>query len=303
MITTNLSNSVPMSLRGFATKAVGNTIVKEVFITEEDRAFIQKCCFVNLVLAGGSETHQNDITSFLFLTMLSTDTINFFLEKESGGVFSEVAVLDGSTLGVIFVLGSLDNPLLAGFKLNWADVLSAHGEGNYRIRTDRVILTVADSIFSINYNLKTYSPELADNTIWIEWVQNGQIIDGLDYTGLNWFQAVRFPGFFGQTQTEFEEEVWKDINFENFQIRNELTFSHKCEIGVMPSCIGDILNNVFQANTVLITDYNQRNYDYTIIRKQVKLTEINETTYDKNRQAVYNLTFSDRKGNHIKINC
>ena len=303
MITTNLSNSTPMSLRGFATKIIANTLVEEIFITEEDRAFIFRCCFVNLVLAGGSETHQNDITSFLFLAILPTDTIDFFLEKESGGVFSEVAVLNGSALGILFGLGTLTNPLLTGFKLNWADVLIAFGEGNYRIRTDRVLVTGSDSILSINYNLKTYSAILADNTIWIEWIQNGQIIDGFDYTGLNWFQSVRFPGFFGERQTEFEEEIWKDTNFENFQIRNELTFNHKCQIGVMPSCIGDILDNLFQADTILITDYNQKNYDYTIIRKPVKLTEINETTYDKNRQAVYNLTFSDRKDDHIKINC
>ena len=130
-----------------------------------------------------------------------------------------------------------------------------------------------------------------------------QIIDGLDYTGMNWYQAIRFPGFFGKRQKEFEEEVWKDTNYENWQIRNELNFTYKCEIGMIPSCIGNVLDNLLQANTTLITDYNQKNFDYNIIQKPVRLAEISETKYDNNRQAVYNLTFSDRKDNHIKINC
>lgn len=295
-----------MTLRGFATQTVANVITEQIFITEEDKDFISKCCFLNLVLAGGSESHQNDITSFLFKADRATTAIDFFLEKETNGVFDEIAVLNGSTHGTLFGLGTLSNLLLAGFKLNWSSVLSTFGEGNYRIRTDRTIFFLVSftfPVFSINYNLRTYSPELADNTIWIEWIQDGQIIDGLDFTGLNWFQAVRFPGFFGEKQTEFDEEIWKDVNFENFQIRNELNFTYKCEIGVIPSCIGDILPNLLQANDIFITDYNIKNHDYTFIRKPVRLAGIEETKYDNNRQAVYNLTFSDRKDNHIKINC
>ena len=294
-----------MTLRGFATQIVGNVITEQIFITEEDKDFISKCCFLNLVLAGGVESHQNDKTAILFSVPLLTIifTIRFFLEKETNGVFNEVTELKDSTHGTFFGLETLNNPLLTGFELDWSSILDEFGEGNYHFRTDRVTFFGTDSVFSINYNLRTYSPELADHTIWIEWIQNGQIIDGLDFTGLNWRQSVRFPGFFGEKQTEFEEEIWKDVNFENFQIRNELNFTYKCEIGVIPSCIGDILPNLLQANDIFITDYNIKNHDYTFIRKPVRLVGIEETKYDNNRQAVYNLTFSDRKDNHIKINC
>ena len=72
---------------------------------------------------------------------------------------------------------------------------------------------------------------------------------------------------------------------------------------MIQSCIGDILPNLLQANTIFITDYNIKNFDYRLIQKPVKLAEINETKYNNNRQAVYNLTFSDRIDDHIKINC
>lgn len=303
MIVTTLNNPTPMPVRGFATKIISNIITEKVLLPEEEKAFIADCCFDNLVLAGGVEKHQNDTTSFLFATEGAADSIAFFLEKETSGVFNEVAILDGSTFGTFFGFGGFDSPLIIGFKLSWFFVLSAFGEGNYRIRTDRNTILSQDSVFSVNYNLKTYSPELADHTIWIEWIQNGQIIDELDYTGLNWFQAIRLPGFFGERQTEFEEEIWKDTNFNNFQIRNELNFTYKCEIGMIPSCIGDILPNLLQANTIFITDYNIKNFDYRLIQKPVRLVEINETKYNNNRQAVYNLTFSDRIDDHIKINC
>ena len=215
-----------------------------------------------------------------------------------------MAILNDDTLGTFFPIGSFaTQPLLTGFKLEWSKVLVAHGEGNFKIRIERNLVTGSDILFTINYLLKTYSAELADNTIWIEWIHNGEILDELDYTGIEWFQSIRLPGFFGNKQTEFEEEIFKASNFETFQIRNELTFPRLVEIGPIPSCVGDFLPNLVQANIIQITDYNVRNHDYFLQQKVVRLKEINETRYDRERLAVYNLTFTDRKEDHIKINC
>ena len=300
MITTQLPNGSPMNLQGFATAAIPNVLVPQVFAEEEDRAFVAQCCYNNLTLAGGSEPFQNDIKAVLFKVFNVADTIDFFLEKET----VEVAALNDNTLGTFFPIGSFPTqPLLAGFKLEWEKVLAAHGEGNYKIRIERNLIIGNDIIFTINYNLKTFTAELADETIWIEWIHNGEIIDELDYTGIDWFQSIRLPGFFGNKQTEFEEEIFKDSNFQTFQIRNELTFPRLVEIGPVPSCVSDFLTNLVQANIIQITDYNLRNHDYFLQQKVVRLSEINETTYDRERLAVYNLTFTDRKEDHIKINC
>lgn len=301
MITEQLPNGTPMTLRGFATAVIPNVLIPQVFPDEEDRAFIARCCYDNLTLAGGTEPFQNDITSVLFKTFDPSDTIDFFLEEDVAG---QVAILDDNTLGTFFPIGSLPTqPLLAGFKLEWEKVLAAFGEGNYKIRIERSLLTGTDTIFTINYNLKLFTAELADNTIWVEWIQNGEIIDGLDYSGTEWFQAIRLPGFFGNKQTEFEEELYKNTNYETFQIINELIFNREVQIGPIPSCIGDFLPNLVQANIIQITDYNVRNFDYLLLQKVVKVKEISETTYDRERQAVYNMTFTDRTEDHIKINC
>lgn len=301
MITTQLPNGTPMDLRGFATAVIPNVLIPQVFPDEEDRAFIAKCCYDNLALAGGTEPFQNDISSFLFKVFDQSDTIEFFLEKDQ----VEVAILNDNTLGTLFPVGSFSTQLLlVGFKLEWSKVLIAHGEGNYRIRIERNLLTGTDTLFSINFNLKAFTAELADNTIWIEWIQNGDIIDGLDYTGIEWYQAIRLPGFFGNKQTDFEEEVWKDTNYETFQLKNELKFEIPCEIGPIPSCAGSFIPNLLQANIIQITDYNVFNFDYFFQQRVVKLSDIGDTDYGKrNRLAVYNLTFTDRKENHIKINC
>ena len=198
MITINLPNGSPMNLQGFATSIIPDVLIPQVFLTDEDKGFVAQCCYDNLVLAGGSEIYQNDITSLLLKGFDSSDTIVFSLEKDQ----VQVTPLNDNTYGTIFPFGSFsDFPFYAGFKLNWASVFTAFGEGNYRIRTDRVLVTGSDSLFTINYHLKTFSTDLADNTIWFEWIQNGEIIDGLDYTGLNWYQAIRLPGFFGNKQT------------------------------------------------------------------------------------------------------
>ncbi len=284
--------------------AISEVISDQEFPTDEEREFVARCSYENLVLAGGSEIYQNDKTAILFKKFIEADTIDFFLEKETNGTFSEVAVLNNNTYGTIFNFGDfIPQPFYKGFLIDWASVLSGKGAGNYRVRIDRATILATDSIFTVEYCLKTFTTALADTTIWLEWIQNGQIIDGLDYTDLNWYQAIRLPGFLGKRQDEFEEELWKDINFVNNQIRNELTFNYLFEAGPIPSCVGRDLDNFKQGNTIQITDYNKNNYDYLIQRKPLKITEINETDYDENRQAIFNYTFSDRTDNHIKINC
>ena len=301
MIVKQLLNSDPMTLGGFATAVIPNVLIPQVFPDEEDREFVQICCFDNLTLAGGSEPYQNDITSILFKVFDQSDTIEFFLDQDGIG---QVAALNDNTFGTLFPIGSFTSqPLLTGFKLEWAKVLDVHGEGNYKIRTERVLLTGTDTLTSINYHLKTFSALIADETIWIEWIQNGEIIDGLDYTGTEWFQAVRVPGFFGNRQDELEEDIYKNSNYETVQLRSELLFNRTVEVGPVPSCIGDFLTNLFQANIIQITDYNVRNFDYLLQQKVVKVKEIGETTYNRERLAIYNLTFTDRTENHIKINC
>lgn len=300
MIVTQLPNTDQMSLRGFATAVIPSVLIPQVFPDEEDRAFVVRCCFDNLVLAGGDELYQNDVSSVLFKVFDPIDTISFFLDKDD----VEIAVLNDNALGTLFPVGSFPSqPLLTGFKLDWASVLTAHGEGNYKIRSERVLITGTDTITSVNYHLKTFSAELADETIWIEWIQDGEIIDGLDYTGTEWFQAIRLPGFFGNRQDELEEDIYKDGNYKTIQIKSELLFNRIGEIGPVPSCIGDFLPNLIQANIIQITDYNVRNFDYLLQQKVVKVKEIGETTYNRDRLAVYNLTFTDRTENHIKINC
>jgi len=305
MITTTLTNGTPMTLRGFATQRIVNLIIPQDTLTEEDRGFVAGCCYVNLTLAGGTGAHQNDVSSFLYKRYDSTHTIDFDLEKEAGGTYASVALLVDDTYGTFYDFGDnrfKGNDNLKGYKIKWASVLSSFGEGNYRIKIDRVLYT-SDTLYTNNYNLRNYSVDLADNTIWIEWTQNGQIIDGIDYTGIDWYNAMRVPGFFGNEQLKFEEEEWKDSNYANWQIRNELIPNYKCEIAVIPCCIGREFRNLLQANITKITDYNIKNFCYNFIRRSVRLKDIGETKYNTTRQAVYNLTFSDRTENHIKINC
>lgn len=300
MITKELVNDTPMTLRGFATAVIPNVLIPQEIPDEEDRAFVVQCCYNNLVLAGGDKPYQNDITSVLFKVFDQNDTVEFFLDKD----LVEVAALNDNALGTLFPIGGFPSqPLLTGFKLDWAKVLIAHGEGNYTIRTERNLLTGTDTIVSVNYNLKTFSLQLADETVWIEWIQDGEIIDGLDYTGIQWFQAIRLLGFFGNRQEEIEEEIFKNSNYQTTQIKSEIFFNRIAELGPIPSCIGDVIPNLIQANIIQITDYNLNNFDYLLQQKVVKLKERADTEYNSKRLAVYNFTFKDSTENHIKINC
>lgn len=308
MITIDLPNTTPDTVDGIATMIVANVLTPSVSFSEEDREFLFNCCYQNLVLAGGTKDWQKDRSAFLFRKELTTDTIVMTLQKEIVGVFTDQLTITDDTYGTFYDFGDLtnaDNPTssrLTGFLLDWDLVLSGLGEGNYRLKIDRDIMGVIDKIFTIDYVLKNYTPGQADQTIVIDWVQNGEILNGLDYTGLNWLNSIRVPGFFGNRQEQKEETLFKNSRYQTSQIRSEITFSYTLEIGLVPQCIISELDNMKQGDTMQVTDFNKKNWDYSLNQIPVKITEIDETTYSE-RMAHLLMTCEESQQNRIKFSC
>lgn len=235
------------------------------------------CCFSLSVLAqlSGTVDTENDKVRVLFAREENITDILLKLDKFVAGSFSEVANLTDDTYGTNFPFAffqtlNADGSVLKnyrGYEIEWQKVLIAFGEGTYRIRTEETtIFATTVNNFSLEWCLKIYTPERADGTVRISYIQDGIIADinnyklTKDYFGLNWFNQIRIPAFFGNETSTYEREY---VEFTNRQ-RKSIADTQEPEFSLntrrLPSFVHDILKtDVLQANQILITDYNKNN--------------------------------------------
>jgi len=303
MITKDIPNNIPSYLRGMATFSVANIVEVQIKRTLEVKDYEASCCFRNYVFGETviTEDWKNDKYSEIAKRILSTDTVVFTLQRNLTGTWVNYAVIVDDTYGEFYNFGDLSNADLTGFIVDWQKVLTLVGAGNYRLKTDTTIIGVSDEILSPSFVVREYDEDLADMTIRIEWYLNSNILNAIDYGGLNWYNSFRYPGFFGDTQDETENINYKDSDYESFNVRRDITRKYNCEIGWMPQCMDEQLDFIKQADRIVITDSNLKNYDYSLNQKELTLDNIDETQYDHiDRLAKFNLKFNDKVQNRIK---
>lgn len=306
MIVTDISNTAPDQLKGMATMVVANVLTKQKTSSQTLKFSELSCCNPNYVFADltNSDDYYNDRSSFIYKRLISSDTIAMVLEKNISGTWTQIDTLDDNTLGTYYNFGSLANADLKGYLLLWASVLQLHGVGNYRVKIDRTILGVSDTLYSIVFTLAVFDVHLADRTVRLEWYQDGRIYDGIDYTGCNWYQQIRTPGFFGDEQYKKNEVLWKDAAYKQHQVRSDISYHYTLLIGWIPQCFRDIfLYNFFQGYQIYLTDYNIDNFEWSIDSKTLLIESIEETEYQhRERIAKYTVKFTDVITNRIKKN-
>ena len=305
MIIRDIENSTPGFLRGMATMAVANIVTTQRKRTIEIKDYERFCCFRNYVFGETviTEDWKNDKYSVgPFKRILSTDTIAFTLQRNiTGSSWSNYAVISDNTYGEYYDFGDLYNLDFTGFTIDWQKVLTIIGAGNYRLKIDRTIMGATDEILTPSFILREYSEDLADNTIRVEWYMNSDIINGIDYGGLNWYNSFRYPGYFGLIQDEIEEINYKNSSYESFTVRRDVSRKYDCEIGWIPQCIDEELDLIKQADKVVITDYNLKNYNYSLIQIELTIDSVNDTEYlNIERLAKYSFSFTDKVQNRIK---
>ena len=302
MIIEELLNTRPMALAVMACRIESDVLrfPRDEFTI--DFNFCGECCFDQVVFAkiGNEFDHENDHTAVLHRQIIPTDTIDFELYKD--GV--KVADLNNNTLGEYFDLGAFPIPTYKGFQLDWNAVLVAHGAGCYKIKKQLNILNVASTKTSIKYVLQPYTDEAADETVRIDVIQNGYIINSeFDYTGMDWPQSVRFSGRFNKKNPDYKETVYQDSTRRQTQVQDSIIDNYTLELSALPSEVYNTLNyEMLLANNILISDY--RLYNPDIFRLlPVNFKEFSKTNaFRKSRRKGFVYKFQPRYDNLIKRN-
>lgn len=304
-----MGRSAPTSGQNIGIRAkIESNLLNPIMQAEEpDRGF-EKCGYSNLVLADtvNTDIEKNDFKGFFYKVEKAGDSLDLELEKFNG-TWSSVSDLNDSSMGEFWALGDFeDYPLYTAYKLQWRNVLSAHGEGQYRVKASGNILGESVEYISNSYNLKTYSTSLADKTVRIDSIMDGYLeFPDIDFTGLEWEDSIRVPGFFGRRQATYDETFVPLTDQTDQQVRDNQTNEYTFQSNLVPCCITEeILDYHMFADELFISDYNANNHCYKYLNFPVKKSTVEDTAYNVfDRGARLTITFNNRKGNRRKRHC
>lgn len=244
---------------------------------------INNCCndFYLKVFAktSGGDEYTDDKSGFIWWFSSAVSAVVLTLYKDG----SVVETLDNNDFGTFYEYGFFvndDEQSFIGYQLNWVDVLNEHGPGKYWVRctpSSDIDGLVDGYLDSLTYCLEVYTAESANGTVRLEYYLNGVMglsIDDyktVDFGELNWYNALRLPGwFFGSPKSTYEQSDVDMNSGQRLWVTNTQEPEYKLKLKPLPQIVHDILRTDFmQADQRLITDYNSMNA-LKVVRKEVK---------------------------------
>lgn len=289
MILQVLPNGKPHTQFGMADKLEVTSVFRPTIKQVTDQC--NCCCPIYNVFSGSNE-RESDKSSFIYRKTIRTDTIDIFLYKD--GV--QIAALNDNTYGTYFAtfptIGSQ-----AGYQLEWELVFGLHGAGKYQIIAEVTIVSVPNTIESIEYTLLPYSDELADLTVRIETIMDVKVRRSeIDYRSLNWYQQIRIPATFIQVTPELTLDFYPDTDYASEGIQHETQLKYELRSRFITGDVRDfIFNNNLMTDKIFITDYNKCNSEkYTKLPLYpVSIDELKKGEQTSNETIA--ITFTDKK--------
>lgn len=268
-----------------------------------DRDFA-KCCYTNLVLADVSDDdgYKNDFSGVFFKRETPSSTVVF---KLVNSITLAEYFLNSDTYGTFVDFGGVQDDL-SYYIVDWRKVLTLLGSGSYQIKKELDIVGISVDILSNTFTLKPFSIANADNTVRIDSVMNGTLVDiDTDFKGSLYKTSVRLRGYFGRNERTFEQDNIAQRDYNLIQNTMSSKSSYQFQGLQIPECITvDLWNFVLFGNELFISDYNKNNHSYKYELIPVVLEDNSGTEFFVQDRAVnVNLKFTDKKQNHRKLNC
>ena len=228
----------------------------------------------------GGNDREIDKNSFLFeFPSGAGDNDSFFLQKETLGVWNDVANLNDNTYGTFYNFGSLipyNN--YSGYLIDWSLVLNLLGMGKYRFIVRDLILNIPDNdLLSFPFVLRTFNCDIVDLTVRIETTFKGSIDNYLKETYNNrkpkfdlsllangWYDSMRYNGSLGRKQyvTENISEAKLATNEVKFLYSKGIDTFNLSLQGYLEDLLTRLKNYGFNSKDIFITDYSSQAKQY-----------------------------------------
>lgn len=197
---------------------------------------------------------KNDQSSFL-IQRFPAQAVDVFLYKGE----AEIAQITDDTYGAYYP-SFIANDLLTGVVLDWRTVVAAFGHGTYTLRYS---LDGGNLEMSRMFQTANYSPITADQTVRMTVFQDGNTINGIDYTDLlsgGWRQDFRIPGQLKEVAPTYENDVYllgggQDQRYRQESIQKTTVRNYELETYLIPDIVYDLILEGIKSNTILLSDY------------------------------------------------
>lgn len=233
---------------------------------------LEECCYELFLLVDSTAVTnvlRNDTTSFFKYYPESFTAGTFIIQKCVSGTFTDQHTVTDNTYGTYsdFAVEVKNNFNYISIKnIDWTAVRVAFGVGEYRIKaTSTDIFSNTDITYSFQYNVKDYTPDAANNSVFIK-IANTGLLGNINNPRErfsfpdDWQDAIRIKGKFGDDSSEYEQE--RTRYNDGFREYTKLTQVPKYILHVdrAPQNIRNFLRNeVAMANAIQMTDYNNNN--------------------------------------------
>ena len=235
------------------------------------------------------------------------DNINFYTPTVmQNWVWEKVTDLDYTNAnGICYASGSIpSHPTYNGYAVNWGQVVDNYGPGIYRVKctVTKTLLNITwgpwgtvtvtqtnsidECVVSYPFHVRKWNCDLAHGTVKFEtWAtgNQGSIDEPLklfDLCNIEWYDSTRIKGIFGFEKTKYDELILEYDTGQLEKVRDKAMQGFVLETNYLPKWVHDRIKSYgLMADTVLVSDYNLNNSDYSIKRKGVMKSGAYEPTY------------------------
>ena len=227
-------------------------------------------CDDELVLhdSDGISNYSNDKTTFIFNKELPGDDYDLKLYPKDGTDADGITI--DTNIADIYDYGDLPydtGAILSGFHIKWILVFSLHGNGDYIIRGTITKQGREFDYESHCFKLRTFSCEMARDTVKIEAYQNGYIIsERIDLSGTNWLTSIRLPGKLIRNTPKLVTSNYISEGRVQKQIQDRVDDEWTLELWNMKTKFKNLLiYNLILNNDFYVSDYNVNEEKYNRI--------------------------------------
>jgi hypothetical protein len=233
---------------------------------------LKECCYELFLFTYPTDVLdelKNDRTSYFKYWPTSFETGTLTIQKCVGGVFTDQEIITDDTYGTFkdFAEETKNGQVYISIKnIDWTAIRVAYGVGEYRIEAAAMdIFGNIDVDYSFSYKVKDYTPDLANNSVFIE-ITNSGLLGNINNPRErfafpdDWQDAIRIKGKFGDDFSEYEDEYTRlNDGFEDYtrhvQVPKYILFMDRA-----PQNVRNFMRNeIMMANTIEMTDYNADN--------------------------------------------
>lgn len=242
---------------------------------------LNDCCgdfsFKVLATEANADEFQNDKSGIIFYFGKTITAATLHLEKFENGTFVNKKNLTNNDMGTFFAFNFFQNTLkekFIAYILEWKKVLTAYGEGSYRVKAN----CSAGDMYTREFCLKKYTASRAEGTVRVEYYLNDILGDPLndskyrDFGDLNFIQQFRFNGFFSYKKDTYEKTYVQYKNGNRIDTTSEQEPEYFLELITQPFFVHELIRlDAANAEYISVTDFNTNNIT-GFVNKKVQLT-------------------------------